>query len=77
MIIQNRRQALQPNRVEYAKKELAKRKIEIIFEDETTLQFEFNGNKINFYPFTGWFSGKGIEDGRGIRKLLKQLKKNE
>jgi len=25
------------------------------------------------WPYTGWFSGKGVKDGRGIKKLLKQI----
>lgn len=70
----SRREKEQPNRVEYAKSELERLKIPVTYEDESTLQFEFKGNKIHFYPYTGWFSGKGIEDGRGVRNLLKQLK---
>lgn len=65
---------LQPKRIENAKTELAKLNIEIIFEDETTLQFMFNGAKITLFPYSGWFSGKGIKDGRGIFNLIKQLK---
>ena len=29
---------------------------------------------INFFPFSGWFSGKKIKDGRGIENLINQLK---
>ena len=65
---------LQPKRIDFAKNELEKLNIEIIFEDKTTLQFMFNGAKITFFPYSGWFSGKGIKDGRGIFNLLKQLK---
>ena len=64
---------LQPKRIETAKTELAKLNIEIIFEDETTLQFMFNGAKITFYPYSGWFSGKWLKDGRGLKNLLKQI----
>lgn len=31
---------------------------------------------ISFFPFTGWFSGKKVVDGRGIENLIKQLKKS-
>ena len=65
---------LQPKRIDFAKNELEKLNIEIIFEDKTTLQFMFNGAKITLFPYSGWFSGKGIKDGRGIFNLIKQLK---
>jgi len=31
------------------------------------------GSTINFFPYSGWHSGKSIEDGRGFKNLLKQL----
>lgn len=65
---------LQPKRIDFAKNELEKLNIEIIFEDKTTLQFMFNGAKITLFPYSGWFSGKGIKDGRGIFNLIKQIK---
>ena len=45
--------------------------------DGTTLIFEYNGNTIRYFPYSGWHSGKGIKDGRGIKNLLKQLKVKE
>ena len=38
------------------------------------IKFNFNGNLITLYPYSGSFSGKGIVNGRGIAKLLQQLK---
>lgn len=70
-----REEKLQPKRIEYAKEELLKLNIPVIFEDTTTLKFEYNGNTITFFAYSGWFSGKGVQDGRGIDNLLKQLKK--
>lgn len=64
---------LQPKRIEFAKAELERKNVEITFEDETKLEFIFKGAKITFFPYSGWFSGKGIKDGRGINNLLKQL----
>lgn len=41
--------------------------------DGTTLTFEYRGNTIRYYPYSGWHSGKGIKDGRGFKNLVKQL----
>lgn len=65
---------LQPERVEYAKEQLKALGIGITFEDETRIEFVHNGEKVSFWPYSGWHSGKSIKDGRGINKLLKQLK---
>ena len=32
---------------------------------------------IKFYPYTGWFSGKGIGDGRGVHNLINALRKDK
>lgn len=37
------------------------------------VKFIYRGNEITFFPYKGWFSGKGINDGRGIENLIKQL----
>lgn len=39
------------------------------------IQFEFKGSIVRFYPFSGWATGKTIRDGRGIKKLIEQIKK--
>lgn len=38
------------------------------------LRFNYRGNDITFFPYKGWFSGKGITSGRGLENLIKQLK---
>lgn len=65
---------LEPKRIEYAKKELEKLGIEITFKCGTRLDFIWKGEKVEIYPYSGWHTGKSIKDGRGIDKLLKQLK---
>ena len=35
----------------------------------------FDNEKVKFFPYSGWHTGKSIKDGRGIENLLKQLKK--
>ena len=44
-------------------------------KNETTIEFLHNGATIKLFPYTGWHTGKTIKDGRGVRNLLKQLKK--
>ena len=39
----------------------------------TTLQFIFRGSPVTLYPYSGWFTGKTVKDGRGIHNLLKQI----
>lgn len=33
----------------------------------------FKGSRVTFWPYSGWHSGKDIEDGRGLDHLLNQL----
>lgn len=72
---EEREAKLQPKRVEYAKEQLKALGIEITFEDKTRIDFMYEGHKVSFWPYSGWHTGKSIVDGRGIHKLLKQLKK--
>lgn len=65
---------LQPVRRDYAIQELFKIGISDIYRDETKIQFNYNNNKITLYFYSGWFTGVGIADGRGLKNLLKQLK---
>lgn len=62
-------------RMAYAISEVTKLGYSISYQDEKRFDFEFNGNTIRVFPYKGWFTGKGIKDGRGIRNLLKQIKK--
>jgi len=68
-----REESLQPMRIDTCKRKLESLGFEIIFEDKTSLKFLHNGNTITLFPYSGWHSGKGIVDGRGFDKLLKQL----
>lgn len=45
--------------------------------DNKSFSFIHKGNTITVWPKKEWFSGKGITDGRGLDKLLQQLKKDE
>ena len=70
-----REKKLEPIRLEYAKQEIKKLKLPITFQDEKSLKFTFNGNTITYFAYSGWASGKGIENCRGIDNLLKQINK--
>jgi hypothetical protein len=70
-----RQDRLQPKRIDFAVKEIIKRGISgVIVKDDNCIEFFYKGNLIKFFPYSGWHSGKGIVDGRGIDNLLKQLK---
>lgn len=34
----------------------------------------FKGNAVFFYPYSGWATGKNIQDGRGLQNLINQIK---
>lgn len=65
---------LQPKRIVYAIEQIEKLGYEIIFKCDTRIDFEFKGQRVQFYPYSGWHSGASIKDGRGIKKLLNQIK---
>jgi hypothetical protein len=68
-----RQELLEPQRIEYAKKKIREYGYEIIYEDDTKIQFMFLDQKVLFFPYSGWASGGSIIDGRGLDKLLKQI----
>ena len=70
-----RQNELEPERLLYAKTEIEKLGYEVAIQpDGKTIKFTFNQHIITFFPYTGWHTGKGIKDGRGINNLLKQIK---
>lgn len=73
---QEREKQLQPERIKTAKSRITRLGFVINFEDDTTLKFQYLGNTITFFPYSGWFSGKGVEAGRGIDNLIKQISPN-
>lgn len=70
-----RQKELEPKRLQYAIDQLAKLKIEVSHKTETSLQFTFRKVTVILYPYSGYFSGKGIQPGRGISELIYKLKK--
>jgi hypothetical protein len=70
-----RQNRLEPKRIEYAKKKLQEIGCVIEYEDNTKIIFlDKAKNRITFYPYSGWHTGKSIKDGRGLNNLLEQLK---
>jgi hypothetical protein len=70
----DREQKLQPIRVNEAVKQIQALGHEIVSQSQTEISFLYKNNLIKFFPYSGWASGKGITDGRGIKNLLKQIK---
>jgi hypothetical protein len=66
--------ALEPHRVEYAISKLTELGFEVNHETDTTITIMFNDSMVKLFPYTGWFTGKTVKDGRGIDNLIKQLK---
>lgn len=68
-------QELTPQRMEYAFEQINKAGYEILNSDNNSLEFEFKGHKVKLFVYSGWHTGKSIKDGRGLNKLLEQIKK--
>ncbi len=71
--LKEREKELSPNRFSYAKTKLPEF-VDIIEETDTSLVFIWHGCRVTIYPYTGWFTGQTVKDGRGIHNLIKQLK---
>lgn len=69
----DRQEKLEPIRMAETKAKLEELGFNVESFGNSRLEFIFNGNKITFYPYSGWHTGKGIKDGRGFEKLLKQI----
>lgn len=70
------RKSKEDNRMRHVKARIEQYGYEVTSDEENNcLTFEFKGNTIYVYPYTGLFKGKGINPGRGLKKLLMQIKK--
>lgn len=47
--------------------------LDVISTDKGVVKFWYKGNVITYYHKKQWASGRGITDGRGWKKLYKQL----
>lgn len=71
-----RRATEEPSRYDYAKKHLSDLGCELLEEDKANKSLTYLYKKLKFvlYPYTGWWSGKGLGSGRGVNVLIKKLK---
>lgn len=64
---------IQQDRLEYAEMRILELGYDIFFKNDSQFHFEYMGNTIRVFPYTGWFTGVGVTDGRGLENLLKQI----
>jgi len=69
-----RQRELEPKRMEYVTSVLNSMGYSTVSLTDKSISFDFKGNKITIFPYSGYFSGKGVIAGRGIEKLIKQIK---
>lgn len=72
-----RQDQVEPRRIEYAIRRIEQLGHEITLRDNRKIQFKHKGHTVTFFPYSGWATGKTIDDGRGLDRLLKQLKNDE
>lgn len=70
----DREAKLQPKRMAAAIAALSELSLPVTYQDETRIDFTYQDNRISYWPYSGWHSGKGIIDGRGFNHLFDQLK---
>lgn len=69
-----RRNRREPGRVAFVEKQLANIGYKTEYDGlNKCLIFKHEGNTCKIYPFTGWWTGKGIGSDRGVKKLLRKL----
>lgn len=71
----NKRAKYELKRFDYAIEQLGKLGIKDITKSEKSLKFTYKTISVTLYPYSGWFTGKGIQDGRGIMELISKLKR--
>ena len=66
-----RRAEVLPGRLDYAKKRFAEEGIPQVQETDLSLVVRVRCHNVTYYPFTGWYDGKGIGGGgRGLENLI-------
>lgn len=69
-----RQNKLEPIRLRTAINEIQKLGLTILNCTDKMIEFKYKGSNIKYYPYSGWATGKTIQDGRGLKNLIKQLK---
>lgn len=60
---------LQPERIAFAIKQLNAAGVLNVQQDSTSVWFTFKNHMVKLYPYSGWFTGKSVKDGRGLSDL--------
>jgi len=71
---QERELKLQPIRHKFTCERIRNTGCAIVSTSDCEVVFMFNGNKCKHFPYSGWHQGKGLKAGRGLDKLIAQLK---
>ena len=66
---------LEPLRMQTALDSFESLEVEGLNHSDKVITFFWKGSVIQYFPYSGWASGKTIKDGRGLKKLLKQLER--
>lgn len=69
----DRQKELTPKRIQYAEDRIRALGLDIISMDANKIVFSYRQEAITLYVYSGWYTGRGIKDGRGIDNLIKQL----
>lgn len=69
-----RRANKEGGRMDFAIKQLTELGYKVTTEQNHAISIIFKGERVMVYPYTGWFTGKTVKDGRGIKNLLKLIK---
>lgn len=73
-ISREKREKVEPARFGYCVRKLTALGFELTTRNTREISFTYKGSTVVLYPFTGWFTGKTVKDGRGIDNLVNQLK---
>lgn len=73
---QEREAKLEPKRMQFAIDELTKLGYTPTYIDKKRIEFGYMDAKVTLFPYSGWFTGKTIKDGKGLENLLKQITTN-
>lgn len=68
-----RQNKLEPIRLRTAINEIQKLGLPIINCTDKMIEFEYKGQPVKYFPYSGWATGKTIKDGRGLKNLIKQI----
>jgi hypothetical protein len=72
---QERQEKLEPVRIEGTKRKLEALGYEVTLDERNKkLTFIHKNCRVTLYPYSGWFTGKTVTDGRGFKNLLRQIK---